>query len=280
MAYEDTDDAKNLIAADKREKKDYERSQERKKANPYQGDDEDPFSGARNKAGETDPAKQEPKGDKPKGDSGASKKQSFGQAFSAARKAGKKTFSFNNKNYNTKLKKETSKAAPKAAKAAPKGYMSKMIDDDRPFREVRMGDQDFMAKRMSPSEAANAPTSADYKGKSAREMNMGLRMDPMQAVTYGIPEEEKLGPFKYGGKVKKSKKMDENMLMGRVGRNMAKAVMQKKMKSGGIASSLKAHASAPASKAHAMKSGGMAKYAKGGKVDGCARKGKTKGRMV
>lgn len=214
-------------------------------ANPYQGDDEDPFSGARNKAGETDPAKQEPKQ--------APKKQSFGQAFAAARKSGEKTFTFNGKKYNTKLKEEASKPAPKAAKAAPKGYMNKMIDDDRPFREPKMGDQDgFMAKRL----------------------------DPMQAATAGIPEEEKVGTYKRGGKVKKGKKMDENMMMGREGRNMAKADMQKKMKSGGIASSLKAHAAAPASKAHAMKSGGMAKYAKGGKVDGCARKGKTKGRMV
>jgi hypothetical protein len=244
-------------------------------ANPYQGDDEDPFSGARNKAGETDPAKQEPKQ--------APKKQSFGQAFAAARKAGKKTFSFNGKNYNTKLKEETSKAAPKAAKPAPKGYMDKKADDDLAYRAPKMGDQDgFMAKRMSPSEAANARTSADYKGKSAKEMNMGLRMDPMQAATAGIPEEEKVGTYKQGGKVKKGKKMDEMKMMGREGRNMAKADMQKKMKSGGIASSLKAHASAPASKAHAKKmmGGGMAKYAKGGKVDGCARKGKTKGRMV
>ena len=224
-------------------------------ANPYQGDDEDPFSGARNKAGETDPAKQEPKGD-----SGAPKKQSFGQAFAAARRAGKKTFSFNGKNYNTKLKEETSKAAPKAAKAAPKGYMDKKADDDLAYRAPKMGEPGFMAKRMSPSEAANARTSSDYKGKSASEMNMGLRMDPMQAATAGIPEEEKLGPYKRGGKVKKVKKMQ----------------------SGGIASSLKAHAAAPASKAHAKKmmGGGMAKYAKGGKVDGCARKGKTKGRMV
>ena len=250
-------------------------------ANPYQGDDEDPFSGARNKAGETDPAKQEPKQ--------APKKQSFGQAFAAARKSGEKTFTFNGKKYNTKLKEEASKPAPKAAKAAPKGYMNKMNDDDRAYRAPKMGDQDgFMAKRMSPSEAANARTSADYKGKSAKEMGMGSRMDPMQAATAGIPEEEKVGTYKRGGKVKESKQMmkKEVAFMKKKGapKSMIKHEMKeagmKKMQSGGIASSLKAHAAAPASKAHAMKSGGMAKYAKGGKVDGCARKGKTKGRMV
>jgi hypothetical protein len=107
-------------------------------------------------------------------------------------------------------------------------------------------------------------------------MNMGLRMDPMQAATAGIDENEKVGTYKRGGKV------NEMKMMRRKGRGMAKADMQTNMKSGGIASSLKAHASAPASKAHGKKmmGGGMAKYAKGGKVDGCAQRGKTKGRII
>jgi hypothetical protein len=238
-------------------------------ANPFQGDDVDPFSGARNKAGETDPAKQESKAE-PKAEP---KKQSFKSAFAAARKEGKKTFSWNGKKYTTELASSKS-SAPKSS--TPKSYMSKKSDDDRAYRAPKMGEEGFMAKRMSPSEAMSARTSADYRGKSARDMNMGLRMDPMQAATAGIDENEKVGTYKRGGKV------NEMKMMGRMGRGMAKADMQKKMASGGIASSLKAHASAPASKAHGKKmmGGGMAKYAKGGKVDGCAQRGKTKGRMV
>jgi hypothetical protein len=236
--------------------------------NPYQGDDVDPFSAARNEAGETDPAKQESKAEP--------KKQSFKSAFAAARKEGKKTFSWNGKKYTTEMAGSKS-SAPKSSTS--KSYMSKKSDDDRAYRAPKMGEEGFMAKRMTPSEAMSARTSADYKGKSARDMGMGSRMDPMQAATAGMEETEKVGTYKKGGKVKK---MDEMKMMGRMGRGMAKADMQKKMASGGIASSLKAHASAPASKAHGKKmmGGGMAKYAKGGKVDGCARKGKTKGRMV
>jgi hypothetical protein len=277
-------------------------------ANPFQGDDVDPFSGARNKAGETDPAKQESKAES----KAEPKKQSFKSAFAAARKEGKKTFSWNGKKYTTELASSKSSApkssAPKSS--TPKSYMSKKSDDDRAYRAPKMGEEGFMAKRMTPSEAMSARTSADYRGKSARDMNMGLRMDPMQAATAGIDENEKVGTYKRGGKV------NEMKMMGRMGRGMAKADMQKKayggmmkgyaaggmpmvekdgkkvpafaadgkgkMKSGGIASSLKAHASAPASKAHGKKmmGGGMAKYAKGGKVDGCAQRGKTKGRMV
>jgi hypothetical protein len=63
------------------------------------------------------------------------------------------------------------------------------------------------------------------------------------------------------------KKMNENKMMKKEGRGMAKADLQK-------------HASMPASKAHkGLKSGGKV-YRKGGDIDGCAVKGKTKGTMV
>jgi hypothetical protein len=74
-------------------------------------------------------------------------------------------------------------------------------------------------------------------------------------------------------------KMNENKMMKKEGRGMAKADMQKKaMKKGGIATSLKAHAAAPASKAHAkMAKGGLAAGHKA--ADGIAAKGKTKAMM-
>lgn len=70
-----------------------------------------------------------------------------------------------------------------------------------------------------------------------------------------------------------------NSLMGKEGRGMAKADMQKTgMKGGGM--TLEKHASMPASKAHkGLKAGGMA-YKKGGSIDGCAVKGKTKGKEI
>jgi hypothetical protein len=60
--------------------------------------------------------------------------------------------------------------------------------------------------------------------------------------------------------------MDENKMMKKMGRGMAKANMQK-IASGAV----KKHEKAM----HGMKSGGYVKAA-----DGCAKKGKTKGRMV
>jgi len=62
--------------------------------NPFQGDDVDPFSGARDEEG--DIKREEPK------------KMSFKEAFAAARKAGDKTFEFQGKKYSTRTKEEPS----------------------------------------------------------------------------------------------------------------------------------------------------------------------------
>jgi hypothetical protein len=58
--------------------------------NPFQGDDKDPFSAARGK-------------------DGGIKKQTFGQAFAAARRAGKKTFTHNGKSFSTATKDDVKK---------------------------------------------------------------------------------------------------------------------------------------------------------------------------
>jgi hypothetical protein len=61
--------------------------------------------------------------------------------------------------------------------------------------------------------------------------------------------------------------MDENKMMGKMGRGMAKADMQK------IADmSVKGHEK----RMHKMNSGGSVSK----RADGCAQRGKTKGRMV
>ena len=75
-------------------------------ANPFQGDDVDPFSGARDEEGEIEREKP---------------KKSFGQAFAEARRAGDKTFMFNGKKYTTELKgeKKDKPAKKEEAKAEP-----------------------------------------------------------------------------------------------------------------------------------------------------------------
>jgi hypothetical protein len=73
-------------------------------ANPYQGDDVDPFSGARDdETGEI----------KPTGLAASAKTSRFGAAFAAARKAGDKTFEFNGKKYTTEMASEKKKAPAK-----------------------------------------------------------------------------------------------------------------------------------------------------------------------
>jgi hypothetical protein len=83
--------------------------------NPYQGDDYDFFAAARDESGEI--KKEAPKSEAPKAAAEPAKKQSFGQAFAAARKAGDKTFMFNGKSFSTAM--ASDKAKPAAKTAAP-----------------------------------------------------------------------------------------------------------------------------------------------------------------
>jgi len=75
-------------------------------ANPFQGDDVDPFSGARD---------QETGDIKPMGLAKSAKTSRFGTAFAAARRAGDKTFMFNGKKYTTDLASSKKPAARTAA---------------------------------------------------------------------------------------------------------------------------------------------------------------------
>jgi hypothetical protein len=88
--------------------------------NPYQGDDVDPFSGARDEeSGETaykGPSEDELERLEKRAMGSTPKKQSFGQAFAAARKAGDKTFMFGGKKFNTELAKPAAKKDPDADK--------------------------------------------------------------------------------------------------------------------------------------------------------------------
>ena len=84
----------------------------------------------------------------------------------------------------------------------------------------------------------------------------------VQALLGGKPSRKDDEEYKKGGKV-----MNENMMMKKEGRGMAKADMQK------IADkSVKGHEK----RMHGMKSGGSVSK----RADGCAQRGKTKGRIV
>lgn len=82
--------------------------------NPFQGDDLDFFAAARDESGEI--KKEAPKAEAPKAAAEAepAKKQSFSQAFAAARKAGDKTFMFGGKSFSTAMASDKAKPAAKA----------------------------------------------------------------------------------------------------------------------------------------------------------------------
>lgn len=89
------------------------------------------------------------------------KKQSFGEAFAAARKGGGKTFEWNGKKYTTEMAGEK-KAAPAPAPAAPKA----------PLRAETMQDraESYVAKRAAQREADRAAAEAkrDTDAETAR----------------------------------------------------------------------------------------------------------------
>jgi hypothetical protein len=78
-------------------------------ANPFQGDDEDPFEAARDSEGNV----------KQTGLAPSAKLSNFGAAFNMARKAGDKTFMFKGKKYTTDLAESKPKAKPAAGKKLP-----------------------------------------------------------------------------------------------------------------------------------------------------------------
>lgn len=85
-------------------------------ANPFQGDDEDPFEAARDKEGNV----------KQTGLARTAKLSPFGLAFDEARKLGKKTFEFKGKKYTTEMAKPKAKADTSRANEVPPGPKQKM----------------------------------------------------------------------------------------------------------------------------------------------------------
>jgi hypothetical protein len=133
-----------------------------------------------------------------------------------------------------------------------------------------------MAKPKAAPKAAPKASKADEAPMTRAEFDKAESEDRLaeakKASNTRASQQGYFGSFKKGGKV-----MNENKMMKKEGRGMAKADMQKV-----AGKAVKKHEKAM----HGMKKGGMAcgtkKYATGGSVrgDGCAQRGKTKGRMV
>lgn len=148
--YLDSDDAKNLVAAAKRETQDFQRSQ--------MSDEPGATETLRTAAERMGASKPESR------TSGAPK--NFGQAFAAARKAGDKTFMFNGKKYTTELKEE---AAKKPAPTKPKAEPPKATPAAAKA-ETKPAETDTTTKRLTPREklqkltrALRVPERSSYK---------------------------------------------------------------------------------------------------------------------
>ena len=212
-------------------------------ANPFQGDDVDPFSGVRNEEGGIKQVKE--KGvTKQIGLPRTAKLSPFGLAFDTARKAGSKTFEFKGKKYTTEMAKP--KPKPKAEPAKAKVEPAKPKAEPAKTKIEKPG---FFRRTIAALGGVKLPQ-ADYGTESKDEGDEKPVARSKPVSTAGAISAANQG-YKKGGKV-------ESKLMGKEGRGMAKATMQK------VASkAVKAHES----RMHKAKS-----------IDGIALRGKTRGR--
>ena len=105
----------------------------------------------------------------------APKKQSFNQAFGAARERGDKTFSWNGGSYGTQLKGETPKAAPRAAAPAPRAAAPRVVAPAA--REAA----------PAPRAAAARPLAGATSGKSQEDYMRERRDQPAIDAFLGKP---------------------------------------------------------------------------------------------
>lgn len=135
--------------------------------NPFQGDDKDPFSGARDK-------------------DGGIKKQTFGQAFAAARRAGKKNFTFNGKSYTTQTKEDQQRATKKRDDAAfaaedARSKTARAVAGDGDNRQRDAEDR----RRMVPIAAQGRRDAMANQTRAARARNANVAATRKDAETAG-----------------------------------------------------------------------------------------------
>jgi hypothetical protein len=165
-------------------------------ANPFRGDDVDPYSGVRDKEGNIKQVKE--KGvTKQIGLPRTAKLSPFGLAFDTARKAGSKTFEFKGKKYTTEMEKPKPKPKPKAKVASDTDIITK-------------GATKLYEERMGPDKAVLDRGAAAVKRGGGKNYGVSNLPDDIDRPIN----------MKKGGKV-------ESKLMKKEGRGMAKATMQK-----------------------------------------------------
>ena len=169
--------------------------------NPFQGDDYDFFEAARGEDGGI-------KKDAPKAE--APKKQSFSQAFAAARRAGDKNFMFEGKKFSTARADDK----PAAKAVAPAMSRDEMATASRRAGQANMrAIKESRAKKAAESKrVADATSTARDKMANASRLatkrdrefqNMQSGEFPSVSNSRGNRKELETGPFKAGGKVKK-----------------------------------------------------------------------------
>ena len=162
--------------------------------NPFQGDDVDPFSGARDEDGEIKretPSASVSKAEEPK-------KQSFGQAFAAARKAGDKTFMFGGKKYTTEMKGEAKKPAAAPKVEPPKATTAPKTEAPKSSEPTRMTPAEKLRKLRVELPEQKKP---DIKPDAAPEK--GSPLDKARRLVRGLRVPERTS-YKSGGMVKSS----------------------------------------------------------------------------
>lgn len=130
-SYEDSDDAKNLIAADKRETADYKRSQMSDEAGATES-----LKTAAARMGAAPPMA----------------RTSSAKGKIVTKEQMKKAGFDNLRDYLNAERGLTRRKDTPAAKPVSNKYMDKKADDDLAYRKSKMGDAGFMAKRMTPNE--------------------------------------------------------------------------------------------------------------------------------
>jgi hypothetical protein len=218
----------------------------------------------------------------------APKKQSFGEAFAAARKRGDKTFSWNGGSYGTQMKGETTKAARAPARATTPARAAPpekgMSDSDiRNFMSEndKAANASKAARPSMPSEPRvglrNTKIGSEYADTLDKERARNAKSNQELVERYkkeGRPRLAKIASFlsgaEYakGGKVKGAKPKDGLAVMIAIG----KAKPTKKMNGGPMASGSTDKEASKVTRDMAM-GGALMGYAAGGA--GKTRKGQA-----
>ena len=221
----------------------------------------------------------------------------FGDAFKAARAAGKKTFTFNGKSYHTRTKEDEAKAKPAAkpdvskATAGPAVYEKKKAPPMDDATKARVKRNALEQKAMRGEDMSdyvrkmpdNRPTAFDDKGVMKRKSPEMVKMPDTRADRTKAPEMIKADnkddtSLSVSERIKRAKDRARTSDTGTDTRSVSERI-KSAFKSAGDAVSPTAGMARRAREAAEKEMGKGMK--RGGTVrgDGIAKRGKTKGRM-